>query len=216
MSRVLLALLAAMFLVTAATPAEAQRRSSIPAYEEVPLQDVFRDLRRRTNLPFVIDWRRLEAAGVLRETEISIDLPGVTPRVFLNNLLRLASPTEPLTFYLDEGVVRVTTLAAADAVLITRLYPIGDLIVTVPDFDVGDVRLGLGGGGGGGGQGFGGQGSGGDDRATTEAERAEDLVELIQATVRPELWRVNGGNSSIRYFRGFLVVNAPRSVHDRL
>ncbi|MEM1013634.1 MAG: hypothetical protein AAGI46_15610, partial [Planctomycetota bacterium] len=74
---------------------------------------------------------------------------------------------------------------------------------------------GGGGGFGGGGGGFGG-GNGGNQNNQSRDERAQDIVDLIQATVSPNVWDVNGGTASIRVFQGQLVVNAPRSVHAKL
>lgn len=44
------------------------------------------------------------------------------------------------------------------------------------------------------------------------------LVDLIQRTISPSSWDVNGGLSSVQYFRPrhALVVRAPQSVHDDL
>jgi hypothetical protein len=47
---------------------------------------------------------------------------------------------------------------------------------------------------------------------------AQKLIDLIQATVSPEAWDVNGGQSSIRYFANghALVVRATDDTHDDL
>jgi hypothetical protein len=47
---------------------------------------------------------------------------------------------------------------------------------------------------------------------------AQKLIDLIQATVRPEAWDVNGGRGSIVYFANGhgLVVLAPEDAHDEL
>jgi hypothetical protein len=47
---------------------------------------------------------------------------------------------------------------------------------------------------------------------------AQSLIDLIQATVSPEVWDINGGQSSIRYFANgrALVVRAPAEVHDEV
>ena len=51
---------------------------------------------------------------------------------------------------------------------------------------------------------------------STQADRATEIIKLITDTVKPELWQVNGGTATINYFRGMLIVNAPRSVHELL
>jgi hypothetical protein len=99
----------------------------------------------------------------------------------------------------------------------------------VPDFEGPTFNLqnqsnqtsGQGGGGGGSSQslfgGGNGSGSGGtQETAASKAQRADDLVKLIRDTVRPDVWRENGGVASIRYFNGHLIVTAPRSVHEAI
>lgn len=51
-----------------------------------------------------------------------------------------------------------------------------------------------------------------------QAADARHLVDLIQATVRPDSWDVNGGTGTIRYFANghALVVSAPEEVHEEL
>ncbi len=50
-----------------------------------------------------------------------------------------------------------------------------------------------------------------------QANNAQALVELIQTTISPASWDVNGGQSTIVYFapRHALVVRAPAEVHSR-
>lgn len=50
------------------------------------------------------------------------------------------------------------------------------------------------------------------------AAEAQKLIDLIQETVSPETWDVNGGQGSIVYFANghALVVLAPGDVHDEL
>jgi hypothetical protein len=53
--------------------------------------------------------------------------------------------------------------------------------------------------GAGGGGGFGG-GIGGGGGVNSAAAQAESLIELIQTTIRPETWEVNGGRGTIMYW----------------
>jgi hypothetical protein len=39
---------------------------------------------------------------------------------------------------------------------------------------------------------------------------------MIRETVRPEIWRENGGAASIRFYNGNLIVTAPRSVQEAI
>lgn len=55
-------------------------------------------------------------------------------------------------------------------------------------------------------------------RAGGPADFGPDLVALIQATISPSSWDVNGGPSSIQYWRPgmALVVRAPQGVHSQV
>ncbi len=45
-----------------------------------------------------------------------------------------------------------------------------------------------------------------------------ELVEIIQQTISPATWNVNGGNGAIIYFTPLrvMVVSAPEAVHDQV
>jgi uncharacterized membrane protein YgcG len=137
-------------------------------------------------------------------------------------------------------------LGAANAREI-RYYPIRDLLFEPPQFgnapqlDL-DAALNQGtqsggggtGGGGGGGFGGGGGGSGGggtgggsggsifgesgeDPDRVTEAEKAQQIIDLIVETVEPDAWDVNGGDiATIRYYQGTLIIRAPDYIHRQI
>lgn len=54
--------------------------------------------------------------------------------------------------------------------------------------------------------------------AAVPPDDGQILVELIQRTIAPDIWDVNGGNASIGYFPQLhaLVVRAPGGVHRRI
>jgi uncharacterized membrane protein YgcG len=128
-----------------------------------------------------------------------------------------------------------------------RYYPIRDLLFEPPQFDnAPDLDLdsalnqaqqgggGSGGGGGGSGGGFGGGGSGGggsgggsgggifgesgeDPDRVPEAERAQQIIDLIVETVEPDAWDVNGGDiATIRYYQGTLIIRAPDYIQRQV
>jgi uncharacterized membrane protein YgcG len=189
------------------------------------LRDCFDFLRDVSGANIHVNWRALEAAGVTQDTQVNMRLREVSLRKILNTLLSESGAGGILTYYTSEGVIEITTTELADKEMITRVYPIEDLIMEVPDFDnAPDFNIGnnSGSGGGGGGRGGGGGGRGGGgggstkEKTTTKTERAEALVTMIRETIRPEIWRENGGTAAIRYYNGHLVVTAPRSVHEAL
>lgn len=177
-----------------------------------------------------VNWKALEQANVTADTPVNIRLRSVPLRKMLNLLLTEASGSDTLTYFVDDGVVEITTRELADKKVYTRVYPVEELVMEIPDFsDAPNFNLqsitqqsSQSGGGGSSGSGiFGSSGSTSNrdrERATTmtREERGEQLVELIMETVRPEVWAANGGTATIRFFRGNLIVTAPRSVHDAI
>lgn len=193
----------------------------------IALEQAIDFLRDSTNLNIIVDWKALELLNVTRQTPVSVRLANVPVRAVLTAILNDTGAGGALTYYIEDGIVHVTTREAADSVLITRVYPVDDLVMSVPDFagptfnlqSQGTQTSGQGGGGGGGGQSlFGGSGgnAGQQDTPASKQQRADSLVKMITDSVRPDIWRENGGTSSIRYFNGHLVVTAPRSVHQAL
>ncbi len=196
------------------------------------LSDVIDFLADTSSANFSVDWKALDAAHVAKDTPITMRMSGSVPlRKVLSLVLRQAGSDSPLTFYVDEGVIEITTQEAADKVLIAKTYPIQDLLFQAPDYneapqlDLQSSNSGKSAGGGSGGGGGGGGGSqnmfsGGTQNqqsaATSQKERADEIIKLITDTVKPELWQANGGTATISFFRGMLIVNAPRSIHEML
>ena len=175
-----------------------------------------------------VNWKALEAHNVTADTPVNIRLRAVSLRKVLSLLLSEASGTDGLTYFVDQGVVEITTRELADKKVYTKIYPVDDLVMEIPDFgeppnfnlQTSSDQGGGGGGGGGGGSGIFGGSTSDTNRdqtnTTTREERGEQLVQLVTETVRPDIWAVNGGTATIRYFRGSLIVTAPRSVHEAL
>jgi hypothetical protein len=237
-----------------------ERRLPEVKFQGQTLRDCFDFIRDVSGANIHVNWRALEAAGVTSDTPVNVRLREVPLRKVLNVLLSESGAGGTLTYYTSEGVIEVTTTELADADMITRVYPVEDLLIEVPDFDnAPDFSLmaaggqgggsggggGRGGGGGGGGRGGGGGGGGrggggggysggggggsgggglgggggggrGTEQVKSKAERAEALVTLVRDTVRPEIWKENGGTAAVRYYNGNLIVTAPRSVHEAI
>jgi uncharacterized membrane protein YgcG len=204
--------------------------SVLPAtnLDNVSLSDAIDFLRDVSGANIHVNWRALEGIGVGKDAQVNVKLRSVTLRKVLDLVVSEAGAGSALTYYIDQGVIEVTTRELADKDQFTRVYPIQDLIVEVPDFVGPDFNItnnnsgggGRGGGGGGGssifGGGSGGSGGSQDEKTMTRAERADALIEVITSTIQPEIWQVNGGSAAIRFFNGSLIVTAPRSVHEAL
>ena len=202
--------------------------SVLPAtnLDNVSLSDAIDFLRDVSGANIHVNWRALEGIGVGKDAQVNVKLRSVTLRKVLDLVVSEAGAGSALTYYVDQGVIEVTTRELADKDQFTRVYPIQDLIVEVPDFAGPDFNItnnntggGRGGGGGGGSgifSGSSGTGSSKDEKTMTRAERADALIEVITSTIQPEIWQANGGSAAIRFFNGSLIVTAPRSVHEAL
>lgn len=104
-------------------------------------------LREISDANFHVNWRAIEALGISRDTPVTFTARQITLRKTLSLILAQTSNPNELSFYNDGGVIEITTKAIADETVITRLYPVEDLLVP---------RMSLNGSGGsGGGGGFG-------------------------------------------------------------
>jgi hypothetical protein len=202
-------------------------------FNAVGLTDAIDFLANSTDANVSVDWKELEKASIARDTPITLKMSEHQPlyRV-LKLVLQQAGGTGVLTYYIDDGIIQITTQEASDKVLISRVYPIQDLLFQAPDYTAApDLSLqnatqGSSGGGSGGGGGssssnqsiFSGAGSSSSSQSPVQSQtdRANEIIKLITDTVRPELWQVNGGTATISFYRGNLIVNAPRSIHQML
>ena len=184
------------------------------------LEDAIQFLQDTSGANIHVNWRALETVNVTRETPVTLRMSPMPLRKLLKYVLTEADSAGLATFYADDGVIEVTTRDLADRRLITKVYPVEDLLLTIPDFtDAPQFQLGGNtavSGGGGSAQSLISNATGQEQNQTTKEGRGSELVQLVMDTVQPEAWRENGGTATIRYFRGRLIVTAPRSVHEQL
>lgn len=123
----------------------------------------------------------------------------------------------------ESGAMQVGPKPRLNAYRRVVVYSITDLIQDIPDytnapeFDLQSVLQNSGQGGGGGGQSpFRANQQQRQDRRPF-AERANELRKILTGLVEPEQWTDNGGESStMQYFQGSFIVNAPDYVHRGL
>jgi uncharacterized membrane protein YgcG len=179
--------------------------------------------------------------GLDPEAPITLNVVNKPALTVLEMILDQAAGDEEATWQLREGYVEVGTkerLASGSALEI-RYYSIKDLLFTAPQFNNApalDLNNALnqgqnqrGGGGGGGGGAGGGSGGGGGNQGNifgnsqpeeprmTEAERAQQIIDLIVETVEPDGWDISGGTwATIRYYQGTLIIKAPDFIHRQI
>ncbi|HVT90610.1 MAG TPA: hypothetical protein VHD56_17275 [Tepidisphaeraceae bacterium] len=188
-------------------------------FDNISLSDAINFLRDTSGVNFHVNWSAIEAAGITKETTINIRLRSVSLKKILNLVLNEAGHGTILTYYIDDNVIEVTTRELADRQLIMIVYPVGDLIVEVPDFEGPSFQIQAtqtGRGGGGGGNLINGNNTTNTRQNMTRNDLAQQLIDTIQAIIQPEIWDTNGGPAAMRFYNGSLIVTAPRSVHEAL
>lgn len=159
-----------------------QRRGSLHAVE-MPLLDFADRLSRQFGVPIELDVKKLEEAGVDHDAPINTRLESIPLAAILEHGLR---DTE-LTFVIRDHVILITTPEEAESQLVTRIYPVRDL-VAYRYTEAGK-------------QGF--------------AEDYDSLMELITTTIAPQSWDEVGGPGSIAAFENAssLVISQTDEVH---
>jgi hypothetical protein len=195
----------------------------------VTLFKVVEFLRDSSGANIIVNWKTLEAAGIAKETPISLQVRDLSLRKMIHLVLNQASPATELVFTTDSNVIQITTQEEADKVIITKVYVVDDLVmtdngkITPPSMNLTDItKGGTTSGSGGSSSSTGSSGIFTENTNTstqsdeTSQKRGEDLASLVRDVVRPTIWKENGGPASIKYFNGKLIVSAPASVHEAI
>lgn len=143
-------------------PAEARIFSALDEttslqFLEQPLGDVVAFLEDRHKIEIQLDTTALDTAGVTTDTPVTIDVEGIS----LKSALRLMLKSIELTYTVRDEVLLITTTEEVESELVTKVYPVADLVVPIRNVGIGGGIGGIGGGLGGGGFGGGGGGFGG-------------------------------------------------------
>ncbi len=204
------------------------RRIASVDFQDNALEDVVRFFQDITQLNVDVDWRALEAAGITRDTPVSLMLTNVTPKTLLDRTLGKIGDTGTgrADWAINDGVVIVSSDDAIRRNTVLAIYDIRDLIVEVPDYDevpqidLQSVLQSSGGRGGGGGQSpfRDDQQQDQEDLFRDREERIEDVVGIITENIDFEGWADNGGTTGkIQRLvnQGQLIVtNTPRNHRE--
>ena len=98
--------------------------------DEESLSDAIDALRDRSGASIFVNWKTLEAAGVSRNTAVSIHLKGKRLSTWLDVLLAIAGADrdERLAYSVEDGVITVSTADDLAKNVMVRVYDIRDLL----------------------------------------------------------------------------------------
>lgn len=98
-------------------------------FDGVAISDVFDFLRDVTGTNISVNWRRIEDAGVKRDTPVSMRLRNIKFSKALSVVLDLASsPKAPLAYSYSDGVIAISTAEDLKKNTVRQTYDVHDLI----------------------------------------------------------------------------------------
>lgn len=224
---------AAAAVSPAAAQNEAQQRTAAALRAAVPSQvnigpisarDAVQWISTVSDLPIVVNWDKLAIEGIDAAQQVQLTGVNLTAEGAIRQLMQQIAIENNLIMEVSPWFVEIMTKAQADQNAVIIVYPIGDLMMTIPnfteapEFDLSAITQSGGGGrGGGGGSGTLFQETQEEEIVETELERGGRIADLIRQSVEPDLWRENGGlYGSITYFNKHLIVRAPMYVHRQI
>jgi type II secretory pathway component GspD/PulD (secretin) len=98
---------------------------AVVEFVDTPLADAVGFLAEKFDLPLHIDQRALDEAGLDRATPITLVVP---KPVKLSTILRLIGRRYDVAFVPDDDILLLTTVPAAEQMLVARVYPVADLM----------------------------------------------------------------------------------------
>ncbi len=142
-----------------------------PNWDKSPLKDVIELIQDKTKISIFMDENSLKDANVEYDDPVTFKGPKVTVRTILKKVLG----DKGLTFIIKDAAVQVMTPDRAKQFMVTRAYPVGDLLPL--------VRPGM----------------GPFFNQARMVAAVNGLVDMIVNTVEPASWQVNGGTGTIRF-----------------
>jgi hypothetical protein len=119
-------------------------RSAGPAseinFDNMPLSTVLDSFRDTAKVNVHVNWRSLEAAGITRDTAVTLKVRDVSIAkamdLVFDGLNGGKDKFSCMYWVVDEGVVEIATGEALNNTSKTKVFDVGDLLMSVPNFDV--------------------------------------------------------------------------------
>ena len=154
-------------------------------FTDQPLSDVVKFISANHQIQIQLDGKALADAGVGSDTTVTKSIHDVK----LSSALDLLLSDLDLTFVIRDEVLMITTTAEAENILLTRVYPVADLVAPSDD-----------------------------DLVVGDTPDFGSLIELITSSVGPNTWAEAGGPGTIQQHRKSLtlVVSQTYEVHREI
>jgi hypothetical protein len=199
-------------------------------FSDVTLKDFLDYVQDMAQVQIYVESKKLEEIGVTLDAPINLRLASVR----LDMMLELVLRNLDLGYYVDDGIVIVTSKEDLHTRTEVRVYNCRDLLelprlkarprgskaTTDPAAAAGPgSKAPAAGPMGGDGLGYaGGLGGGGFATIPLEGRIGEDveLIDVLRTNINPDSWREAGGVGEVAEYRGMLVVTQTADVHRRI
>lgn len=141
-------------------------------FKDQRFEDVIEYLATLTGQPILLDKRALDEAMIGYDTPVTANVKNVTVRTLLRKILN----EHGLAYVIKDESIQVTSELKAKSMLIARAYPVADLIGGGPAFGVNPLL-----------------------NQFQMMQNVTQLIDLIQNTIDPQSWQVNGGPGTISF-----------------
>jgi hypothetical protein len=170
--------------IDAAVHAALDKRLPELRFDNVGFSDVVDFLRDVTGTNIFVNWKKIEAAGIDRNTPVSARLGDVPFRKALRVVLDNLSDRVKLDFTVDEGVISISTAEDLQSNIVTMTYDVRGLA---------DWRKNA-------------------APATRPSDAKDPLIGMITGSIAPATWGKDGPGQ-INEHDGQLIVTATQENH---
>lgn len=180
--------------------------------EEQPVHEILDHFQGALQINMYVFWNTDSKDGIDKSTPITLDLTGQPAIVVLERITEQLNDEEACAWQLRDGMLEIglKDRFTQGRSMELRTYDVMSLLFTIRDFD-NAPEMGTTNGGG---VDFGNPAE--DPDRLTKEEEIQKLIDVITDFVESEQWKVHGGNCTIRFYRGSLLVKAPDFVHRQL
>jgi hypothetical protein len=182
------------------------------SWDKQPLSDVLHQFQSDLQIDMFVFWKSKDLDSIDKSTPITLKLTNQPAIVVLERIIEKLNNTTPTAWQLRDSMLEVgfKEQFTQGSAMELRTYDVMNLLLTIRDFDNAPIM----GTTGGGGVNFGGPAD--DPNRLTKDEEVERLISTITDFVESEQWKVHGGNCTIRFYNGSLLVKAPDFVHRQI
>lgn len=200
------------------------RRLPEVRFDAVPFETVMQHIHDLTQINLVVRWEKLENAGIERDAPITFLARNLRLRQVLYMIMNSATDSDlTLAYRMSGDLLVLSTDEDLGREQITKVYDVADLMVRVPNtpqpfYENSNSSLGQGGSGG---SIFGNS----QNRQQQQNQyqpgqptgEMQALIEVIQQTIEPDSWAVNGaGEGHVQSYGHLLIVTNTILVHQKI